>query len=145
MPPHPLSNFLIQRYCQNKSRFNGVYSHDNLPNELKDGPYVINLDRYADVGPHGIALYVLDTDATYFDRFGVEYIFKEIRHFIGNNNMQTNIFRTQAYDSIMCGYFCSGFIDYMIAGKTLIDYTCLFLPHDFKKNDKVILGYMKNG
>ena len=57
MPPHPLTNFEIQKYYQNEARFNGVYSRDNLPKTKKDGTYVINLDEYADVGTHWIALF----------------------------------------------------------------------------------------
>ena len=60
---------------------------------------------------------------------------RDIRTFIGNKNITTNIFRIQAYDSIMCDYFCKGFIDFMLAGKKLTDYTNLFSPHNFKKND----------
>ena len=56
-------------------------------------------------------MYALNNDITYFNSFGVEYIPKEIKRFIGNKNMQTNIFRIQAYDSVMCGYFCIEFID----------------------------------
>ena len=76
----------------------------------------------------------------YFDYFGVEHIPKEIKAFINNKNM-INIFRIQAYDSIMCGYFCIGFIDFMLAGKTLTEYTNIFSPNNFKKNDDVILDY----
>ena len=110
MPPHPLTNFEIQKYYHNQPRFNGVYSRDNLP-KIKDGAYVINLDEYYDIGTHWIALYVLNNDVTYFDSFGVEHIPKEIRTFIGNKNRNINIFRIQVYDSIMCGYFCIGFIN----------------------------------
>ena len=117
MPPHPLTNFEIQKYYQNEPRFNGVYSRDNLP-KIKDGPYVINLDEYSDIGTHWIALYVLNNDVTYFDSFGVEHIPKEIKAFIGNKNIKTNIFKIQTYDLILCGYFCIGFIDFMLAGKT---------------------------
>ena len=53
MPPHPLTNFEIQKYYQNESRFNGVYSRDNLP-KIKDGAYVINLDDYSDIGTHWV-------------------------------------------------------------------------------------------
>ena len=60
IPPHPLTNFEIQKYYQNEPRFNGVYSRDNLPKKIKDGAYVTNLDAYADVGTHCIALYVLN-------------------------------------------------------------------------------------
>ena len=72
MPPLPLTNFEIQKYYQNEARFNGVYSRDNLPNKIKDGSYVINLDEYSDIGTHWIALYALNNNITYFDSFGVE-------------------------------------------------------------------------
>ena len=57
IPPHPLTNFEIQMYYQNKSRFNGVYSRDNLPDKIKDGAYVINLDESSDTETHWVALY----------------------------------------------------------------------------------------
>ena len=78
-----------------------------------------------------IVLYILNNDDTYFKSFGIEYIPKEIRTFIGNKNIKTNIFRMQAYDSIMCGYFCIGFIDFMLPGKTLTEFTNLFSPNNF--------------
>ena len=78
-----------------------------------------------------IVLYILNNDDTYFNSFGIEYIPKEIRTFIGNKNIKTNIFRMQAYDSIMCGYFCIGFIDFMLPGKTLTEFTNLFSPNNF--------------
>ena len=139
--PHPLTNFEIIKYYENESRFNGVYSRDNLPNKIKDGAYVINLDDYSDIGTHWIALYVKSNDITNFDIFGVEHIPKEIIKFIGRPsssaslriNVITNIFRIQSYDSIMCGYFCFGFIDFMFEGKTLTEYTNLFSPNDLKK------------
>ena len=72
MPPHLLTSFEIQKYYKNESELNGVYSRDNLPDEIKDGAYVINLDEYSDIGTHWVALYVLNNDVTYFDTFGVE-------------------------------------------------------------------------
>ena len=88
-----------------------------------------------------------NNNVTYFDSFGVEHIPKEIKAFIINNNknIKINIFRIQAYDSLMCEYFCIGFIDFMLAGKKFTDYTNLFSPHDFKKNDNIILNYFKYG
>ena len=71
----------------------------------------------------------------------LEHIPKEIKTFINNKNIITNIFRIQAHDSIMCGYCCIDFIDFMLTGKTLTDYTNLFSPHNFKKNDDIILSY----
>ena len=97
---------------------------------------------YSDIGTHWLALWV-NNNVTYFDSFGVEHISKEIKKFIQKRNIKTNIFRIQAYDSIMCRYFCIGFIDFMLAGKNLTDYTNLFFPHDFKKNDNTILNYFK--
>ena len=78
---------------------------------------------------------------TYFDSFGVEHIPKEIKKFIGDKKIITNIFRIQAYDSIMCGYFCIGFIDFMFSGNSLTEFTNLFSPNYFKKNDDIILNY----
>ena len=96
-----------------------------------------------------------------FDSFGVEHIPKEINKFIRSKELRakalgsavghavrseikSNIFRIQAYDSIMCGYFCIEFINYMLKGKTLLDYTNLFSPNNFKKNDQVIKRIFKN-
>ena len=122
MPPHPLTNFEIQKYYKNEPRFNGVYSRVNLP-KIKDGAYVINIDEYSDIGTHWLALYVQNNNNN-------------------NKNIITNIFRIRAYNSIMCGYFCVGFIDFMLAGKTLTEYTNLFSPNNFKKNDDIIINYL---
>ena len=84
---------------------------------------------------------VNNNDVTYFDSFGVEHISKEIKTFISNKNVKTNIFRMQAYDSIMCGYFCIRFINFVLTGKTLTDFMNLFSPNDFKRNDDIILNY----
>ena len=133
MPPHPLTNFEIQKYYQNEPRFNGVFSRNNLPKKIKDGAYVINLDEYADVGTHWIALFCNKNEIVYFDSFGVENVPEEIEKFIRNKNIKANIFRVQANSSIMCGSFCMGFIDFMLAGKELTNFTSLFSPYDFKK------------
>ena len=130
----------IWKYYQNKPRFNGVYSKDDL-SRIKDGAYVINLDEYYDIGTHWVALCINNNDNTYFDSFGVEHIPKEIKTFINNKNKKTNIFRIQAYDSIMCGYFCIGFINFVLAGKTLTEFTNIFSPNNFKRNDDIILNY----
>ena len=95
------------------------------------------------MGTHWFPLYVKTNEVIYFDSFGVEHIPEEIKKFIGNKNTITNIFRIQAYDSILCGYFCIEFINYMLDGKSLIDFTNLFSPHDFKKNDKIIKELFK--
>ena len=122
IPLHPLTNFKIQKYYQNESRFNDVYSRDNLT-KTKDGAYVINLDEYSDLGTHWVALYVQNNNVTYFDYFVVEHILKEIKKIIKNKNITAKIFGIQAYNSVMCRYFCIGFIDFMLAGKKLTDYS----------------------
>ena len=81
---------------------------------------------------------------TYFDSFGVEYIPKEIKKSIGNKNIITNIYRIQANNSIMCGYFCIVFIDFMLKRNSLLNYTNLFSPTDYEKNDKIILNIFDN-
>ena len=88
---HPLTNFEIQKYYQKEPRFNGVYSRDNLPNKIKDGAYVKNLDEYSDTGTHWVALYVKSSNINYFDSFGVEHLPKETLKFIDNKNIKTNI------------------------------------------------------
>ena len=112
MPSHTLTNFEIQKYYQKEPKFNGVYSRNNLP-KIKDGAYVINLDEFKSIGTHWIALYVNANNIIYFDSFGVEHISKEIKKIIENKNIITNIHRIQAYDSIMYGYLCNGFTDFM--------------------------------
>ena len=104
--------------------FNGV---------IKDGAYMISFDGYESIGIHWIALYVKAKNITYFDSFGVEHIPKEIKKCIGNKNFITNIYRIQAYNSIIWGYLCIGFIDFMLKGKNLLEYTNLFSPNEYKK------------
>ena len=130
---HPLTNFKIQLYYQNQPRFKGIFSRDNLPKKIKDGVYVINLDEYADVGTHWIALFCRKNEIVYFDSFGFEHATEEIKEFIGNKNIKAKIFRIQASNSIMWGYFYIGFIHFMLAGKKLTDFTNLFSPYDFEK------------
>ena len=97
------------------------------------------------IGTNCVTLYVNNNDVIYFDSFRVENIAKEIRGFINrssqNKNITRNIFKLQAYDSIICGYFCIGFIDFMLTGKALTEFTNMFSPNNFKKNDGIILKY----
>ena len=120
--------------------YKGVFSKSNLPKKIKDGAYLINIDEYADLGTYQIALFCSRNEIFYFDSFGVEHIPEEIKTFVEefldrpsssasqNKNIKANIFRVQANDSVMCGYFCIGFIDFMLAGKKLTHYTNLFYP-----------------
>ena len=89
-------------------------------------------------------MYSLNNNVTYFDSLGLGHIPKEIKTFIENKNTTTNNFRIQTYNSIMCGNFCIGFIDFMVTGKSLTGFTNLFSPCNFKKNDDIILNYYKN-
>ena len=144
LPFHLLTNLEISESYKNEPRFNGVYSRNNLPNKIKKGAYIINLDEYENTGSHLVSLFVKPKYTVYFDSFGIEHIPEEINKFIGNKKIKASIFRIQAYDSIMCGYFCIEFINYMLKGKTLLDYTNLFSTNDFKKNDRVIERIFKN-
>ena len=145
LPYHPLTNIEISEYYKNEPRFNGVYTRNNLPSKIKKGAYVINLDEYENTGTHWVSLFVKANKVIYFDSFGIEPIPEEIYKFINNNNnIKGNIFRIQAEDSIMCRYFCIEFINYMLKGKKLLDYTNLFSPNDFKKNDRIIKRIFKN-
>ena len=150
LPFHPLTNIEISEYYKNETRFNGVYSRNILPNKIKKGAYVINLDEYENTDTHWVSLFVNTKYTTvYFDSFGVEHIPKEINKFIRSKELarkkiKASIFRIQAYDLIMCGYFCIEFINYMLKGKTLLDYTNSFSPNGFKKNDQVIKRIFKN-
>ena len=133
-----MTNLEIQKY---EPRINSVFSRNNLPKKIKDGVYVINLDKIPDVGTHWIALFCNRNETVYFDSFGVEHVPENIKEFIANKTIKANIFRVQANDSVMCGYFRIGFIDFMLAGKKLTDFTVLLSPHDFEKNDYIILSY----
>ena len=107
--------------------------------KIKDGTYVINLDKYADVGTHWMALFCKRSESVYFDSFGVEHVREEIKEFIGNKSIKANISRIRSNNSIMCGYFSIGFIDFMLASKKLTDFTSLLSPYD-----SIILSHFKN-
>ena len=97
---------------------------------------MINLDDKKSKGTHLVSLFIDRNTAVYFDSFGIEYIPQVVL-----NNY--NIFRIQDNESIICGFYCIAFIEYTLAGKTLLDYTNLFSPNDYKKNDKIIYKYFK--
>ena len=90
MPHHPLTSVWIQKYYQNEAKFNFVYSRNNFP-KIKDGLHVINLDDYKSIRTHWIGLYANANNIVYSDIFIVEDVPKEIKIFIGNKNMITNI------------------------------------------------------
>ena len=108
-----MTNFEIQKYYQYKPKFYGVYSRSNLP-EIKVLACTINLDEYNSIETHLIVLHVNGDNVTYFGSFGVEHILKEIKKVIGNRNIIRNIYRIKIYNSIMCGYFYTGFVGFML-------------------------------
>ena len=131
----------MQKYQQNETKFNGVYLRNNSF-KIKDGAYIINLDAYESIETHWIALYVNAKNVTYFYSFGVKHI-QTSRNVIKNKNIKTNNYRIQAQDSIISGYFCLGFIDFMLKGKSLLEYTNLCSPSKYQKNEKIILKYFQ--
>ena len=100
---------------------------------IKDGAYVINLDEYSNIGTHWIALSVNNKTVTYFDSFGIEHMPQEVRVFIADKYIIASIYRIQNYDSNIYGYYCIGFIDYILKGNSLTDFTNLFSPNNLKK------------
>ena len=126
---------------KNEPKFNGLYSSRNNSPKIKKGAYVINLEEYNSIATHWIALNVDGNNIIYFGSLGVEHFPKEIKKFIGNRNIRTANYRIQVYNSIMCGYFCIGFIDFILKSESLLHYTNLFSPNDHKKNDKIILKH----
>ena len=135
------NQFWNRKALSKEPKFNNVYSRNNL-SKIKNGAYVISLYEFKSIGTHCIALYVNGNNASYFDSFGgVEHTLNENKNLRRSKNLITNICRTQAYNSIMCGYFCIGFIDFMLKGKSLVDYTNLFSPNEYQKNNKTMLKY----
>ena len=112
------------------------------------------------IGTYWVAFYVKTSNgATYFDNVGVEQIplspptpppphptflrKRKEKKSIGNRNTTTNIFRIQAYNSVICRYFCTGFIDFILKGKSLLEDTNSFCPRKYEKNDKIMLKYFQ--
>ena len=95
-----------------------------------------------DVGSHWIALFCNGNEIVYFDSFGVEHVPEEIKEFVRKRH-KSKLFSSTSKQLVMCRYFCTGFLDFMLAGKKLTDFTNTFSPHDFKKNGNLILSYLK--
>ena len=128
MEPHSLTNFKIQKYHQDDPKFNDAYSRYSLTLILK----LIGL----------LCMFIIM--ALLISILLVEHILKETKIFINNKNIKTNIFRIQAHDSIMSGYFCIRFIDFMFATITFTEFTNLFSLNNCKKNDDITLNYFTN-
>ena len=137
-PKNPVKNKTETTLTTSLKMFNGK----DLPHELLnfqemiqlkdgDGAYVINLDEYADVGTHWIVLFCNRNEIVYFNSLGVEHIPEEVKEFVGNKNIKAKVFRVQVNDSVMCGYFFIGFIDFMLAGIRLTEFFLLFMLASF--------------
>ena len=129
---HHLNNIEITNHFKYEPRFNGVFSRNNLP-KIKDGEYVINLDDKNSKVIHWVSLVIDRNGAAYFDSFRIEYIPQEVLNKIKEKSITHNIFRIKDNEFIMRGFCSITFIEYMIAGKTLLDYTNLFSLNDHKK------------
>ena len=101
------------------------------------------LDDKKNKGAHRVSLFIDKNMATYFDSFDIEYIPQELSSKIKDKSVTYSIFRIRDDDSIMCGFYCITFIEYMLVGKILVDYTNFFSPNDYKKNDKLIYNSFK--
>ena len=115
MSLYPLTEFEVQKYYQHEPKFNGLYSKNKLT-KIKGWSICNNIDAFKSIATHWIALYVNGNTVIYFDSFGGEHIPKEIEKFIGTKSIITNIYRTQACNLMMRGYFCIQFIDFMLKG-----------------------------
>ena len=89
-------------------------------------------------------MFIDENTDIYFDSSGIEYILQEVLNKVKGKSVAQNIFGIQDNESIMCGFYCIAFIDYMLAGKTMLDYTNLFSPNNYKKNGKIIYNYFKD-
>ena len=120
-----------------------VFSKNNLP-KIKDGANGINLDDKNSKRTRWVSLFIKKILAAYIDSFGIEYIFQKELNKIRDKSITHNIFIIQDTGSIMCGFYCIIFIEYIIVGKTLLDLSNLFSPNDYKKNDKIIYKYFND-
>ena len=129
---HPLKNIEITNYFEYESRLNGVFSRNNLP-KIKDEVCVINLNDKNSKKAHCVWVFIDKNVVLYFDSFGIQYIPPEVLNKIIDKSITHNLFRIQDNESIMCGFYCIAFIEYMSSGKTLLDSTDLFSLIDHKK------------
>ena len=112
--------------------------------KIEDGAYVINLDNKNSKGKHWVSLFIHKNVAIYFPSFGIDDISQEVLKKISDKSITHNMFRIQDNESIMCGFYCIPFIEYMLPGNTLLDYAYLFSPNGYKKNEKIIYKYFKD-
>ena len=136
MPPHLLTNYEIQKYYQNEKSLMVFFLEKNCKKTAwkNKGWGLYNKPRWiCRRSIDWIALFCSRNEIVCFDSFSVEHVPEEIKEFNWNKNMKANIFRIQANDSVMCGCFCIGFVNFMLAGKKLTDFRNLLSPYDFQK------------
>ena len=124
-------------------RFNGVFSRNNLF-WIRDEAFAINLEDKQSKETYWVSSVIDRNSTVYLDSFGVEYFPQEVLNKIRDKSITHNIFRIESDGSIMCGFYCIGFIEYILAEKTLLDYANLFSPNDYEKNGKSIRKFFKN-
>ena len=105
---------------------------------------MINLDDKKCKGTHWISLFIDRNTVVYFAYFRIEHIPQEVFSKIRDKSITRNIFRIQDNEAITCGFYCITFIEYILTGRNLLEYTNLFSPNDYKKNDKIIYNYFKD-
>ena len=123
MLPHALTNFEMQKCYQSEPKFNSVFSRNNLP-KIKEWTYLINLDKYKSIEMHCIVFYLNGENVLYICSFGVQHFPKQTKKFVGDKNVATNIYRIQTKSR----YVCTEFVNFMLKGKILLDYTNIFSP-----------------
>ena len=120
-----------------------VFFQENILSRTKDRAYIKNLDDKQSKVTHWISLLIDQNAAVYSDSFGIECTPQEVLSKIKDKSITRSIFTIQSDDLIMCGFYCIAFIEYMISGKTLLDYNNLFSLNDCKENEKLIYKYFK--
>ena len=132
MPPHPLTNFEIQKYYQNEPRFNKVFSRDNL----------MNMQMLVHIG---LLYFVKEVKLFISIVLVLNMLLKKLKN---SSDIKANIFQVKANNSIMCGYFCNGLINWLLQwihhDSKLTDFTSMFSPYYFEKNDSIVLSCFKN-
>ena len=105
---------------------------------------MININEKQSKGTHWVSLFIDRNTAAHFGSFGIEYIPQEVLSEIKDKSITHSRFRIQSNESIICGFYCITFIEYVIPGKTLLDYTNLFSPNDYQKNDRIIYKHFND-
>ena len=129
------------RYCQDKPKFKRVSAKNILPKTMKDGSYIINFEKYKSIGMHWMPFMLMVRAQDTLIALMLNTFQKKYKKIVDEKNVIKYFFKIQAYDSIICEYFCTGFIGSLFRGKRPTRFMNIFLPHHSKKSNKVILNY----